>query len=103
MRRFSVYILRCSDGSFYTGVTSNLALRYQQHMSGTAGTGYMAKRLPVELVFSQEFATAHAAIAAEKKIKGWRREKKQALIEGRLSDLPVLSKRGPRHPSTSSG
>ena len=89
-----VYILRCSDGSFYVGTTrSSVEQRFNEHQQG-AFYGYTAKRRPVELVYAQHFQQITDAIAAERQVKGWRREKKIALIEGRLGDLPGLSKRG---------
>jgi putative endonuclease len=98
----SVYIIECSDGSYYTGVTNNVARRVEQHNDPDISFGYTRKRQPVKLVFAQQFESPAEAIAAEKRIKKWRREKKLALIEGRLEDLPKLSKTA-RHPSTSSG
>ena len=100
-----VYILRCSDGSYYVGKTQgNLEFRVAQHNSGTCG-GYTFARRPVTLVWSQEFASVTDAIAAERQVKGWRREKKEALIAGEFAKLPGLSRRGARpspNPSSSS-
>ena len=93
-----VYILRCRDGSFYVGsARDTLERRVAEHNAGTYG-GYTSMRRPVELVYAQEFTTITDAIAAERQLKGWRREKKEALIRGDLEALPELSKRGP-HPS----
>lgn len=72
---FWVYILKCSDGSYYTGHTENLEVKVSQHQQGVTG-GYTATRLPVELVFSQAFATRLEAIASECQNKGWSRAKK---------------------------
>jgi len=66
--------------------------RIAEHNSGTFG-GYTARRLPVELVYSDYFDKVTDAIAAERKIKGWSRAKKEALISGNLSRLPILSRR----------
>ena len=93
IRSYSVYILRCADNSFYTGVTRDIQKRFQQHCDKRDGISYTARRLPVTLVFVQEYAHIRDAIAMEKKIKGWRREKKIALIEGRYKDLPGLSRK----------
>ena len=88
-----LYILQCADNSFYVGTTrARLEQRMAEHQQGRFG-GYTATRRPVELVFSQHFLRIEDAIAAERKVKGWRREKKLALIEGRLGDLPALSRR----------
>jgi predicted GIY-YIG superfamily endonuclease len=78
---FFAYLLRCSDASYYAGHTEDLALRIAQHASGEC-RGYTAARLPVSLVWSQEFATREEALAAERQIKGWSRAKKEALIAG---------------------
>jgi putative endonuclease len=84
------YILRCSDGSFYVGSARDLDQRMEQHAQG-ATDSFTAKRLPVGLVWYEQFDRIDDAFVAERKIKGWRREKKQALIEGRFRDLPALS------------
>ncbi len=86
---FYTYILKCSDGSFYTGHSDNLEQRFAQHQSGFF-TGYTYKRRPVELAWSENFSTRYEALKAEKQIKGWTQAKKQALIDGDwalLSDL----------------
>ncbi len=93
-----VYIVECSDGSYYTGITNNVELRVEQHNDATISVGYTSKRQPVKLVFAQQFASPAEAIAMEKRIKKWRREKKLALIEGRYEDLRKLSKTA-RHAS----
>jgi putative endonuclease len=87
-----MYILECSDGSYYTGSTKNLALRFIQHMKGK-GCNHTAKRLPVKLVYCEYFKRIDHAFDREKQIQGWSRKKKQALIEGRFFDLPGLAKR----------
>jgi len=76
-----VYILKCSDGSYYTGSTSNPELRVAEHNAGTFG-GYTAKRLPVALVFSQGVPTKDGASRIERQIKGWSRRKKEAIMAG---------------------
>jgi predicted GIY-YIG superfamily endonuclease len=63
---FWVYILRCADGSYYTGHTDNLERRIGQYQTGEC-TGYTAARLPVELVWSQETTTREEALSAERK------------------------------------
>ena len=88
---FSTYLLRCNDGSYYTGHTDNLEYRLAQHQSGALG-GYTAKRLPVTLVWSESFATRDDAFAAERRIKGWRRAKKEALIAGDWELISRLAK-----------
>ena len=90
-----LYILRCSDGSYYTGYTNNLPLRLAQHQAGE-GCAYTQSRLPVELVYSQEFPSGHQAFLRERQVKGWSRAKKEALIRGDFEALVELSKSGPR-------
>ena len=88
-----LYILRCSDDSFYVGTTrSSVEQRVNEHQQGIFD-GYTAQRLPVALMFAEHFPRIEDAIAAERRVKGWRRDKKIALIEGRLGDLPGLSRR----------
>ncbi len=104
---FYVYILRCSDGSYYTGHTDNLESRLAAHQRG-AIPGYTLKRRPVSLVFSEQFISREEAFERERQIKGWSRAKKQALIENDWERLVILSQsRGEPgavvHPSTGSG
>ena len=87
-----VYILECSDGTYYTGSTKDLERRIQQHQAGE-GARYTKRCLPVKLIYSEEFDRIDAAFYREKQIQSWSRKKKQALIEGRLGDLPELSKK----------
>jgi putative endonuclease len=89
-----LYILRCADGSYYTGTTrSSLEKRVAEHNSATYD-GYTAKRRPVTLVYSQWFDRITDAIAAERQVKGWSRAKKEALMRGDFGRLSELSKRG---------
>jgi predicted GIY-YIG superfamily endonuclease len=85
-----VYILECSDGSYYVGCSSNLTQRIEQHQQGTF-SGYTAKRRPVALKWSGETNDINNAIAAERQIKGWSRAKKEALIRGDWEVLHELS------------
>ncbi len=88
-----VYILRCADGSYYVGTTrTDLERRIAQHNAGTY-SGYAKRRRPVELVFHQGFERITDAIAAERKLKGWSRAKKEALMRGDFAALKTLSKR----------
>ena len=91
-----LYMLRCVDGSYYVGTTrGSLENRIAQHDAG-AIDGYTALRRPVTLVFSQHFDRIEDALSAERQVKGWRREKKEALIRGDLAALPALSRRPSR-------
>ena len=74
-----VYILKCADGSYYTGTTVNLEQRLEQHRT-CYFKGYTSSRLPVELVWWSDFPTEHEAFVCERQIKGWSRAKKEALI-----------------------
>jgi len=102
---FWVYILQCSDGSYYVAHSDNLEERLQQHHSGTLG-GHTKARRPVRLAYSAEFPTRDEAFAAEQQIKGWTRKKKEALMREDWEELPRLARgrqRGSAHPSTGSG
>ncbi|HEX2827350.1 MAG TPA: GIY-YIG nuclease family protein [Burkholderiales bacterium] len=93
---FWIYVLRCSDGSYYTGHTDNLEHRFNAHQSGEI-PGYTQPRLPVELMFSQECATREEALAAELQIKGWSRAKKEALFRGDWAAINRLGRGKHRH------
>ncbi|HRN26182.1 MAG: GIY-YIG nuclease family protein [Ignavibacteriaceae bacterium] len=90
MKDYFVYIVCCSEESYYTGVTNNIERRIAQHNSGLI-KGFTSKRLPVKLVFSERFSDVNDAIRLEKQIKGWSRIKKEALIEGNIELLVQLS------------
>jgi putative endonuclease len=86
-----VYMLRCSDGSYYVGSARlGLERRVAEHNSGAFG-GYTSRRRPVELVWHQEFDRITDAIAAERQIKGWSRAKKEALIHGDFAEIQRLA------------
>jgi putative endonuclease len=87
-----MYILRCADGSFYTGSTVDLEGRVWQHNEGL-GANYTRKRKPVELVYAEDSDNIEDAYIREKQVQGWSRAKKIALIEGRQRDLRRLSER----------
>lgn len=89
-KTYWVYILKCSDGSFYTGSTSDIEKRLSEHQNGLIKC-YTRSRRPVKLVFSEYFERAYDAISAERQIKGWRRAKKKALIKGNFDLLVKLS------------
>ena len=113
---FWVYILRCADGSYYTGHTDNLEKRIGEHTTGVNTSCYTFKRRPLELVFSQDFQTREEALASEQQIKGWSRKKKEAMMRGDWAEVSRLAKSSTTvrpepvdgqepsvHPSTSSG
>jgi len=97
---FWVYILRCADNAYYTGHTDNLEKRIGEHQAGEV-EGYTSTRLPVALVFSQEFPSREEAKACERQIKGWSRRKKEALMRGDWDEVSRLAQK--KHPSTNSG
>ena len=100
-----VYMLRCSDGSYYIGLTRDeLQMRIAQHNAGTFG-GYTRSRRPVTLLYSESFENASDAVRAERQLKGWSRAKKEALIRGDIEALKRLSRNRTEypHPSSSSG
>ena len=88
---FWVYILRCADDSYYTGHTDNLEKRLAEHQSGICD-GYTPARLPVTLVFSQEFSTRLEALTCERQIKGWSRKKKEAMIRVDWAEVSRLAR-----------
>ncbi|MEI7897724.1 MAG: GIY-YIG nuclease family protein [bacterium] len=90
MKQGWMYILECADGSYYTGSTNNLELRLQQHQAGE-GANHTKKRLPVKLVYFEEFYRIDEAFYREKQVQGWSRKKKEALINGRFNELNKLS------------
>ena len=89
---FWVYILRCSNGSYYVGSTSDLERRIAEHQDGTY-CGWTARRRPVELVFANQTDSHDQAFRLEHQIKGWSRAKKEALIAGDFDLLVELSRR----------
>jgi putative endonuclease len=89
-----VYMLRCADGSYYVGGTrTSLDARVAAHNAGKYD-GYTARRRPMILVYHEEFDRISDAIAAERRLKGWTRAKKEALIRGDFGELQRLA-RGP--------
>ena len=93
MKNYYVYILKCSDTTYYTGLTSNLSKRVEEHQTGIHRGSYTFWRRPVHLVFYAEFNVAAIAINTEKQIKNWPRSKKEALINGEFFKLPSLAKK----------
>ena len=91
MKQYFVYILKCADNSYYTGVTNNLKRRFHENSTSHSPNSYTSKRLPVELVFHHIFKSILQAIAFEKQVKGWSRKKKEALINNEWDLLPMLA------------
>ncbi|MEB2333955.1 MAG: GIY-YIG nuclease family protein [Anaerolineaceae bacterium] len=93
--RFSMawmYILQCSDDSYYVGSTKNLDVRFSQHQSGK-GSRYTSGRLPVQLVYCEEYDRVSDAFYREKQVQGWTRRKREALINRNPELLPKLAKK----------
>ena len=93
MQRSYVYILKCTDDTYYTGVTSNLSQRIIEHQIGKHKNSYTYFRRPVTLIFSAEFTDINLAIDTEKQIKKWSKAKKEALINGEFELLSHLAKK----------
>ena len=85
-----MYILECSDGSYYTGSTVNLQKRLEEHQDGK-GANHTKKRLPVKLVYFEKYERVQDAFYREKQVQGWSRKKKEALIMRQYNDLNKLS------------
>ena len=90
MLTFYVYILRCSDGLYYTGHTDNLERRLAEHKRGEYD-GFTAARLPVELMWCETFPTRDEARGAEYRIKSWSRAKKEALFRSDWAAVSVAA------------
>jgi putative endonuclease len=86
---YYVYMLRCIDGTFYTGITNEITRRYEEHRAGHNQTSYRHARRPLRLVYVGEFDRPDEAIAFEKRLKGWSHKKKRAFAE---RDWPLLKR-----------
>ncbi|SHM16516.1 GIY-YIG nuclease family protein [Flavobacterium chilense] len=91
MKRYYVYILKCSDNSYYTGFTNDITRRINEHNFGLNKESYTYDKRPLELVFCTEFNDVNQAILFEKQIKGWSRKKKEVIINDKWEDLKKLS------------
>jgi putative endonuclease len=92
MKQYFVYILLCSDNSYYTGITNDIERHMAEHQTGDDVKCYTYKRRPLKLVFCDRFTDVSQAIAFEKQVKGWRRAKKEAIINSNWHLLPELAK-----------
>jgi len=86
-----MYILECADGSFYTGSTIDLEKRLAQHAAGQ-GARHTRDRLPVRLVFCEQFVDVEQAFLREKQVQHWSRRKKKALIDANFQKLIEYSR-----------
>lgn len=92
MAKGFTYILLCSDDSYYTGSTKNLDVRIEEHQMGE-GSNYTKNRLPVKLIYFEEYDRIDVAFYREKQIQKWSRKKKESLISGENYLLPQLAKK----------
>ena len=81
-----VYLLRCADNSLYCGETPDLGTRESDHNEGRGGS-YTSKRRPVQMIYAEQFASRQEALKRERQIKGWTRNKKEALVSQDLDRL----------------
>src|SRR5471032_1765059 len=89
VRTYYVYMLRCFDGTFYTGVTNDVERRYWEHCNGCDESSYTHSRRPLLLVYAGEFDDPARAIDFEKKLKAWSHKKKRAFAD---RDWPLLKR-----------
>ena len=89
---YAIYILKCSDGSYYTGSTKDLDGRIIEHQTGAHPDAYTFSRRPVQLVWSEVVETYPEAFQWEHQIKGWSRVKKEALIRGDINGIHKIVK-----------
>ena len=86
-----MYILVCSDGSYYVGSTTDLGARMSEHRNGL-GSNFTCKHLPVKLIYQEEYDRIEDAFHREKQIQGWSRKKKEALIKRKKEELIKLAR-----------
>jgi len=91
MKYYYVYILKCKDDSYYTGITNDIDRRFNEHQTGENIDCYTFKRRPLTLVFCEYFIDVNYAIEFEKQVKGWSRKKKEAIIDQNWDKLKELS------------
>lgn len=84
---YFVYILLCSDKTFYVGCTNNLEIRFDQHQTGVDPNSYTFRRRPVKLVYFEEFQSVRDAVEREHQLHGWSRKKRIALIKNNQKSI----------------
>ena len=92
MAKGYMYILKCNDGTYYTGNTKDIDRRFKEHQQGL-GAVYTKNRLPVEVLYYEEYDRIDHAFYREKQIQGWSRKKKEALMSGEAELLSELAKK----------
>ncbi len=100
--QFWVYLLRCRDGSYYTGHTDDIEKRLAEHDQGIGSDG-TCRRRPVTLVWCETVPTREEALAFERRVKNWSRAKKEALIAGDWNRVGHYARPPHERPSTSLG
>ncbi len=98
MGEYYVYILKCSDNSYYVGFTTDLQSRLKKHKNGY-GSKHAKERIADQIVYSEKFDNKMDALHRESQLKRWSRAKKEALIKGDLNELHKLSRRRAYGPS----
>ncbi|QXP58651.1 GIY-YIG nuclease family protein [Olleya sp. HaHaR_3_96] len=93
MKLSYVYILKCSDNTYYTGITSNLNNRLIEHKYGKHPESYTYSRRPIKLEFYAKFTDINIAISTENQIKKWSKSKKLALINNEFEKIINLAKK----------
>lgn len=101
MNTYYVYILKCSDGSYYTGITNDLERRVWEHDNGEILNCYTHNRRPLILEYFEKYCDVTNAIAREKQIKRWSRIKKESLINDNIEQLKLVSKNYTQYGRTS--
>lgn len=91
MKTYYVYLLKCSGGLLYTGITNDVFRRFEEHQKGLNIICFTFKRRPLELIFNQVFNDVKQTIYFEKKIKKWSGKKKLALANGNFNMILILS------------
>lgn len=89
---YAIYILKCSDGTYYTGMTRELDARVEEHQIGAHPDAYTFRRRPVQLVWSEVVESYQVAFQWEHQIKGWSKAKKEALIRGDIEGIHEIVK-----------
>jgi putative endonuclease len=103
MNQYYVYIVKCKDKSYYTGVTNSLERRIEEHNTGKERSAYTYNKRPVKLVWYEVFSDIEEAISTEKQIKGWSRRKKEAIINDEWEKLVEYSKNYAQYGKSSTG
>jgi len=90
-KMWHLYILRCSDDSLYTGITTDIQRRIKTHNNGNGGR-YTRSRLPVSLLYTESHPTRSTVLKRELQIKGWSKKRKLSLIYHDMESLKIFSK-----------